>query len=218
MYTGIIQGTCEVVAVKRRPEFLRFAVRLDNAMLDDLQQGASVAIDGICQTVTGIQGNDVWFDAMAETLSKTTLSVLKQGDRVNVERSTRIGQENGGHEISGHVDGMLEIIHIEQTDDNCIFTLQYPAQFRPYIFEKGFLSIHGASLTVAYLDKEVCTFKVYLIPETLRLTNLGRMQTGDKLNFEIDRRTQAIVDTVTAFLQENISSIQQQVATDMRSE
>jgi len=207
MYTGIVTGTYEIVALQRKPDFLSFAVLFDQSLLQDLECGASVAIDGICQTVRDIKGEEIWFDAMVETLQKTTLSALQKGDRVNVERSIRIGQENGGHEISGHVDGLLEIINIEQTEDNCTFTLKYPETYVKYIFEKGFLSIHGASLTVSNLDKNACTFQVFLIPETLRLTNLGTKKAGDHLNFEIDRRTQAIVDTVMTFLSENIDTI-----------
>ena len=212
MYTGIIQGTCEVMALDRKTGFLSYAVRLDDPLLNELERGASVSIDGVCQTVREIRNGEVWFDAMEETLKKTTLSVLNIGDRVNVERSIRADQENGGHEISGHVDGTLEITHIERTGDNCVFTLRYPEAYRSYIFEKGFLAIHGASLTVSDLDRDSCTFHVYLIPETLRLTNLGRMREGDRLNFEIDRRTQVIVDTVQDFLKANLETIGRQGA------
>ncbi|HLB29888.1 MAG TPA: riboflavin synthase subunit alpha [Gammaproteobacteria bacterium] len=212
MYTGIIQGTCEVMALDRKPDFLSYAVRLDDGLLNELERGASVSIDGICQTVREIRGRVVWFDAMEETLKKTTLSALATGDRVNVERSIRAGQENGGHEISGHVDGTLVISGIQRTGENCIFTLRFPEAYRAYIFEKGFLAIHGASLTVSDLDRDSCTFRVYLIPETLRLTNLGRMREGDRLNFEIDRRTQVIVDTVQDFLKANLETIGRQGA------
>lgn len=211
MYTGIIQGAAEVTRAEHKPDFLSYAVRLDPPLREGLERGASVAIDGVCQTVCEIDGAEVWFDAMAETLRKTTLGTLKAGDRVNVERSLRAGEENGGHEISGHVDGALEIARIERNGDNCIFTLRYPAAFGGYIFEKGFLAIHGASLTVSDLDRIANTFRVYLIPETLRLTNLGGMREGDRLNFEIDRRTQVIVETVKSFLESNLATLARQL-------
>src|SRR3990172_1258919 len=207
MYTGIIQGTSEVTRAEHKPDFLSYAVRLDPALREGLERGASVAIDGVCQTVREVDGAEVWFDAMAETLRKTTLGALKTGDRINIERSLRSGEENGGHEISGHVDGMLEIVRIERSGENCIFTLRYPPAYGGYIFEKGFLAIHGASLTVSDLDRTANTFRVYLIPETLRLTNLGGMREGDRLNFEIDRRTQVIVDTVKTFLEANMTTL-----------
>ena len=203
MFTGIVQEKCKITDLTPKKDFLSYAVEFDQPLLEDLQQGASVAIDGVCQTVRQIDKNKIWFDAMAETLQKTTLTQLQKGDLVNVERSTKIGQENGGHEVSGHVDGVLEVVAIDQTDNNLAFTFKVPEIYLKYIFNKGFLSIQGASLTVSNLDKTERTFQVFLIPETLRLTNLGIKNVGDKLNFEIDRRTQAIVDTVITYLSEN---------------
>lgn len=203
MFTGIVQEKCKVIDLTSKKDFLSYAVEFDQPLLEDLQQGASVAIDGVCQTVRHIDNNKIWFDAMAETLDKTTLTHLQKGDLVNVERSTKIGQENGGHEVSGHVDGVLEIVAIHQSENNLAFTFKVPEAYLKYIFNKGFLSIQGASLTVSNLNKSERTFQVFLIPETLRLTNLGTKKVGDQLNFEIDRRTQAIVDTVITYLSEN---------------
>ena len=203
MFTGIVQEKCKIVDLTPKKDFLSYAVEFHPPLLEDLQQGASVAIDGVCQTVRQIDNNKIWFDAMAETLQKTTLTHLQKGDLVNVERSTKIGQENGGHEVSGHVDGVLEIVAIDQSDNNLAFTFKVPEAYLKYIFDKGFLSIQGASLTVSNLNKTNQTFQVFLIPETLRLTNLGTKKVGDRLNFEIDRRTQAIVDTVITYLSEN---------------
>lgn len=200
MYSGIIHGHYPITAVKHRPGLFTFAVELPAPLVKDLKLGASVAIDGVCQTVSKIDGQQVFFDAMQETLDKTTLGSLHLQDSVNVERSLRYGDENGGHELSGHVDGRLTIIDIEQLENNYILTLQVPPNYRKYVFNKGFLAIHGASLTVSDYQPTEGLFKVYLIPETLRLTNLGRFKEGDELNFEIDRRTQVIVDTVENYL------------------
>lgn len=200
MYSGIIHGHYPITAVKHRPGLFTFAVELPAPLVKDLKLGASVAIDGVCQTVSKIDGQQVFFDAMQETLDKTTLGSLHLQDSVNVERSLRYGDENGGHELSGHVDGRLTIIDIEQLENNYILTLQVPPNYRKYVFNKGFLAIHGASLTVSDYQPTEGLFKVYLIPETLRLTNLGCFKEGDELNFEIDRRTQVIVDTVENYL------------------
>jgi len=207
MYTGIVQGVFEVVEVSRRSDFMSFAVQFPPELLEELGPGASVNIDGVCQTVVKVDGSKVWFDAMIETLRRTTLGQLNQADTVNVERSARVGQENGGHEIAGHVDGMLEIIERHVSEDNLFLTFRVPEAYRRYIFDKGFLSVHGCSLTVTNFDREAGTFEVYLIPETLRLTNLGAKEVGGSVNFEIDRRTQAIVDTVIDYLNDNLAQV-----------
>ena len=207
MYTGIVQGVFEAVEVSRRSDFMSFAVQFPPELLEELGPGASVNIDGVCQTVVKVDGSKVWFDAMIETLRRTTLGQLNQADTVNVERSARVGQENGGHEIAGHVDGMLEIIERHVSEDNLFLTFRVPEAYRRYIFDKGFLSVHGCSLTVTNFDREAGTFEVYLIPETLRLTNLGAKEVGGSVNFEIDRRTQAIVDTVIDYLNDNLAQV-----------
>lgn len=206
MFTGITYGTCQVSVVERQKDFMSFCLAFDDTLLIDLQLGASVAVNGACQTVRAIEGKSVWFDAIAETLAVTNLSDLVEGDRVNVERSMKMGQENGGHEVSGHVDGVLEVLDIQSSDVNWILTLRIPEKFRAYIFNKGFLSINGSSLTVCDLDKVKGTFCVYLIPETLRLTTMPRIKVGDLLNFEVDRRTQVIVDTVRDYLESQHNS------------
>lgn len=200
MFTGIVQQTCPVAEVVRRQDFMSFAVTMPAELRQGLALGASVAINGCCQTVSELKDENVWFDAMKETLDITTLGDLQPGDAVNVERSASFGQEIGGHELSGHVDGKLKIEHIETTADNSVYTLVLPDHLGKYVFNKGYLAVHGASLTVSDLDKSSGRFKVYLIPETLRITNLGNFAAGDHLNLEIDRRTQVIVETVEAYM------------------
>jgi riboflavin synthase len=212
MYTGIVQGAFEAVEVRRKPEFMSFAVQFPPELLEELGPGTSVNVDGVCQTVVKVDGDIVWFDAMIETLRRTTLGHLDQGDRVNIERSARVGQESGGHDIAGHVDGMLEIIQRYESEDNLFLTFRVPDAYRRYIFDKGFLSVHGCSLTVTNFDREAGTFEVYLIPETLRLTNLGAKKVGGSVNFEIDRRTQAIVDTVIDYLGDNLANIVREIS------
>lgn len=165
-----------------------------------LQHGASVAVDGACLTVTAIDGPHISFDLMGETLAKTTLGGLKEGDRVNIERSASLGDEIGGHLLSGHITGAAEILAIDQPDNNQVVTFRVPLEWMKYIFPKGFIALDGASLTLVDVDKTAGTFTVWLIPETLRITTFGFKKAGDRVNVEIDSRTQTIVDTVQALM------------------
>ena len=203
MFTGIVQQTCVVSAIESKADAMSFAVTFSPALLEGLEIGASVAIDGCCQTVRSIDAHEVWFDAIVETLRVTTLGNLQPGTQVNVERAARYGQEVGGHELSGHIDCTTDVLQIADSGDNHILTLQLPPQFERYIFNKGYLAIHGCSLTVGHIDKQAGTFQVFLIPETLRVTNLSALVSGGKVNIEIERKTQTIVDTVVAYLEEH---------------
>jgi len=210
VFTGIVNQTCPVVELASAPGLTSFAVELPPVLTEGLEIGASVAIDGCCQTVTRLetspadmQNSLVWFDAMQETLLRTTLGSLLTGQRVNVERAAKFGQEIGGHELSGHIDVTARVLQVTTSETNHIITFALPDEIKPYVFNKGYLGIHGASLTVSDLDKVSDSFKVYLIPETLRQTNLGEYCEGAMLNIEVDRRTQIIVETVRSYLQEN---------------
>ena len=200
MYTGIVQSAVEVTRVAAQPGLKSFSVELPADVVEDLEIGASVAVDGVCVTVTAIDGRDVAFDAIQETQERTTLGGIEAGSRVNVERSAKAGAEVGGHEISGHVDGTVRIVDIERHDNNCILTFGAPPEYMKYVFPKGFIALNGCSLTVVDVDREASTFTVHLIPETLRVTTFGEKRTGDDINFEIERKTQVIVDTVRDFL------------------
>lgn len=195
MFTGIVQSLRPVKAVIPLPGRLRYAVDLGAALTNHLQAGASVAIDGVCQTATTIEGTLVWFDAIDETLKKTTLKNLTPGQLVNIERAARFGDEIGGHLLSGHVYGVAEIADIQRPQGNCIITLQCPPIWTRYLFEKGFVALDGASLTLVDIAA-AGTFTVHLIPETLQRTTLGTKDVGALVNVEIDAHTQAIVDTV----------------------
>ncbi len=199
MFTGITRGTFPVTRVERKPDLLRFAVSLPGALLEGLQLGASVAIEGVCQTVVAIDGHEVLFEAIRETLDKTTLGELAKGGLVSVERSYRIGDELGGHEVAGHVTGMGLLDAVRREGDVCDLRIAVPKSWMRYILPKGFIAVDGSSLTVGETDPEGAFF-VHLIPETLRLTNLGRKRQGDRVNIELDARTVAIVDTVERVL------------------
>lgn len=201
MYTGIIQGCVRVGVVERQEGLTSFWVELPEALSKNLRIGASVSIDGVCLTVVAIDGVSVRFDVMAETLRLTTLGKISSGQLVNIERSAAFGDEIGGHVVSGHVTGAAEIVQVETPTNNRVVTFKIPLEKIKYLFSKGFVALDGASLTVVGVDKQMGTFSVHLIPETLRMTTFGFKDVGSNVNFEIDSRTQTIVDTIEAIYQ-----------------
>lgn len=195
MFTGIVQGVAEIVAIEEKELFRTHTVRLDAALLPGLELGASVAHNGCCLTVTAIEEDRVSFDLIKETLRITNLGTLQVGDRVNIERAAKFSDEIGGHLMSGHIMTTAEICKIIQSENNreVWFRLQDAEQIK-YILRKGYIGIDGISLTVGDVTKT--KFCVHLIPETLERTTLGSKKLGHKVNIEIDPQTQAIVDTV----------------------
>ncbi len=195
MFTGIVQGTAEVVAVEEKPLFRTHTLKFPPEWLDNLVIGASVAHNGCCLTVTAIDGDRVSFDLIKETLRLTNLSDITPGSRVNIERAAKFSDEIGGHLMSGHIMTTAEISKIIQSENNreVWFRLQDSSLIK-YILHKGFVGIDGCSLTVG--DVVANKFCVHLIPETLQRTLLGEKKIGARVNIEIDPQTQAVVDTV----------------------
>jgi riboflavin synthase len=203
MFTGIVQAYVEVSEVLEKQDLTRFSLTFPEDLLEGLEQGASVAIDGVCFTTTSVEDKRVFFDAMTETLQRTTIGHIKVGKSVNVERSFKIGDEVGGHIVSGHVHAKVEIIKVDTSiPNNHIITFKVPHHLMKYIFSKGYVALDGVSLTVVDVDKTVDTFTVYLIPETLKRTTFGFKGKGEWVNIEIDTQTQTIVDTVERVLAE----------------
>ena len=203
MFTGIVQGTAEVVAITEKNNFRTHVLRLPEALLPGLEPGASVAHNGCCLTVTSIDGDKVSFDLMQETLKVTNLGELTVGGKVNVERAARFGDEIGGHAMSGHILGTATVSRVLPSENNHQVWFRVPQQWMRYIFTKGYIGIDGISLTIG--DVEGDEFNVNLIPETLQRTNIGTRQIGDRINIEIDPQTQAIVDTVERVMAERES-------------
>lgn len=192
MFTGIIQATAPIVALEQEDTLLRYAISFPKKLLTHLELGASVSVDGICQTVIDIDQDKVYFEAISETLSKTTLDQLQLGTHVNLERSAKFGDEIGGHLLSGHIYGTAQIVHIS----NNIYTFKGSPLWMKYLFAKGFIAVDGMSLTLVEVDKNHSTFTVHLIPETLKRTTLGQKQEGALVNIEVDHLTVATVETV----------------------
>ena len=201
MFTGIVQGVCPVVSCETHAGIARVAVDLDD-LARGLELGASIAINGACVTVTEIDGSLVGFDLIKETIELSNLGELAAGTTVNVERSFRVGDEVGGHILSGHVAGVAVVTQIKSDDGHRLVTMAIQREWMAYLMLKGFVALDGASLTIAEIDRAAATIAVSLIPETLARTTFGRLEVGDRINLEVDSRTQVIVDTVREVLKD----------------
>ena len=202
MFTGIVSAALPVAQLQKKPGLLSLAIDFPANLLDGLEIGASVALDGVCMTVTAIENGRVSFDAMQETLDLTTLGLLEAGDLLNVERSFKQQQEVGGHILSGHIDCMAEITAIDAAENKKVVHYRLPEAMLKYVFRKGFIAVNGCSLTVVDVDRQASIFHISYIPETLRVTTHAEKTVGDRVNIEIDRQTQVIVDTVERVLAE----------------
>ena len=194
MFTGIVQGLAEIVEIQPQPGLHSLKVAFPHDTLTGISIGASVALNGTCLTVVHQQGQTLQFDVMMETLACTTLGELKVGDTVNFERAARIGDEIGGHLLSGHIHTKARLRRIDMPTNNYCLTFEVNDHWMRYIFSKGYIAIDGASLTIGETTKD--SFSVYLIPETLRVTKFRDLCEGDAVNIEIDSQTQTIVDTL----------------------
>jgi len=207
MFTGIVQGVARLARTDERQGLRSLHLTFPDGFDSGLQVGASVAVDGVCLTVTALHDGGASFDVMQQTLSLTTLGSLAVGGVVNVERAAKQGAEVGGHELSGHVDFKAEVVAIRAPENNRVLRISVPAPWMRYVFAKGYIAVDGASLTVAEAQRErdgSGWFEVWLIPETLRMTTFADKHVGDALNIEIERRTQVIVDTVRAAVDEQL--------------
>ncbi len=200
MFSGIVQGTAEIVAIEKKERFQTHTIVLTEPLRTGLVPGASVAHNGCCLTVTHLEGDKVYFDLMQETLDVTNLGQLQVGDRVNIERAARFGDEIGGHAMSGHILCLASVMQVLNSPNNCKIQFSIPDAYRHYLFPKGYIGIDGISLTIGEVNGN--RFDVNLIPETLARTNLSTRAVGDQINVEIDPQTQAIVDTVERVLQQ----------------
>lgn len=201
MFTGIVQGVAQVCAIADRPGLRSLSLRMPPGFTHGLEVGASVAVDGLCLTVTAVNASreTADFDVMQQSLRLSTLGSLDVGSAVNVERAAREGAEIGGHPLSGHVDFVARLAEVREPQNNRVLRIEVPPGWMPYVFPKGYIAVNGASLTVAEAHRggdDAGWFEVWLIPETLRLTTFAHKRAGDGLHVELDRTTQVIVDTV----------------------
>jgi riboflavin synthase len=188
MFTGIISAVGQVIDITSsgEPNRLRIASAYDAGAI---ALGASIANSGPCLTLVGVEphegGSALAFDVGAETLAVTTLGQWRAGKRVNLERSLKVGDELGGHMVSGHVDGVAEILSRRDFDHMAHFRFRAPKALAKFLAVKGSVALDGTSLTVNAVDGD--TFEALLIPHTLKVTTWGERKAGDKVNIEVDQ-------------------------------
>lgn len=178
-YVGIVQQTALLEGGG-----LKLRVRCEGASDEEVEPKDSIAIDGVCLTATSVDRNVVDFDVVPETLARSTLGTLREGDRVNVEYSLRVGDRIGGHFVYGHVDQSAAVLSVLAEGQGARMRIAMPANLRRFIVEKGYVSVDGVSVTVAAASPE--WFEIALIPETLARTTLGDRTAGTRVNLEVD--------------------------------
>ncbi len=188
MFTGLITDVGEVLEIEDAGELRRFGVACHYEAAS-IPIGASIAHAGVCLTVVDVARNGdrtkISVDVGAETLAVTTLAAWRARDKINLERSLRVGDELGGHMVSGHVDGVAEILARRDFDGMAHFTFRAPAALAKFIAVKGSVALDGTSLTVNAVAGD--TFEVLLIPHTLAVTTWGARKAGDRVNIEVDQ-------------------------------
>ena len=210
MFTGIVQSVATVAQLQDLPGLRSLTLAFEPGFCAGLALGASVAVDGVCLTVTEVQPGAARFDVMQQSLALTTLGTLMPDSRINVERAAKDGAEIGGHPLSGHVDFQARVMQVRRPENNHVLRIAVPAPWMRYVFAKGYIAVNGASLTVAEAQREpggAGWFEVWLIPETLRMTTFADKPEGTALNIEIERSTQVFVDTVRDAIDERLGPL-----------
>lgn len=183
MFTGIIEETGTVESFVELDAAWRLRLKA-RKVLQELEMGDSIAVNGCCLTAIAFGEDFVEFDLLEESVRLTSFSQLKRGDRVNLERSLRFNGKIGGHFVTGHIDGTGTVLNAEYRGKDLYLRIRPPADYAKYLVYKGSIAINGVSLTVAELDEE--GFAVWLIPHTLEMTNLAAIQPGHLVNLEFD--------------------------------
>ena len=183
MFTGIIEELGKVSAIEKKPDAIRLTISCGK-VLSDLKRGDSISCSGTCLTAMEIDGSSFTADVMLETLKRSSLSEVKVGDVINLERAMQHETRFGGHIVQGHVDGVGEVISREKSDNWDWVRIRIPADLMKYVVMKGSITIDGISLTVNEVGDD--HIAVSLIPETLEVTTLGYKNPGDKVNVEAD--------------------------------
>ena len=201
MFTGIVQGTGTIISIDKKSTSSTLSIDLGE-LSSHLSLGSSVSIDGVCMTVTSQKDTIVFFDAIQETLSRTTLGQAVEGDMVNLERALKMGDELGGHLLSGHIMCKSSVVSRKNNGDGVDLEISINDELKPYIMEKGYIAIDGISLTIGKVNQN--TFNLHLIPETLERTTINSKIEGSLVNIEIDSITQAVVSTVASIMDNSI--------------
>lgn len=184
MFTGIIQAVGRVAALDRKGSDLRARVATSDLDLANVALGDSIAVNGVCLTAVELPGDGFWADVSQETLARTTFGTLRVGDPVNLEKALTPSTALGGHLVSGHVDGIGEVLERGDQGRSVRFRVRAPDGLARYIAEKGSICLDGISLTVNAVDG--ASFELNIVPHTLERTTLGGAQPGSRVNLEVD--------------------------------
>lgn len=184
MFTGIIQAVGEIAAMEPSGGDLRLRIQTGKLDLGDVALGDSIAANGVCLTVIDLPGDGYWADVSVETLNFTTLGGLKTGARVNLEKALTPASRLGGHIVSGHVDGVGEVVSLQEDARSWRFVMRAPDELARYIAHKGSITVDGTSLTVNAVNG--AEFELNIIPQTLAETVFGEYKPGTRVNLEVD--------------------------------
>jgi len=184
MFTGIISATGEIVELEQRQGDVRLNIAAGSLGLEDLRLGDSIACSGVCLTVVELTGKGFIADVSVETLSLTTIANWKIGSRINLEKAMQASDRFGGHIVSGHVDGIGEVVSLHEDARSWRFCIKAPGELARYIAQKGSITVDGTSLTVNAVDST--QFEVNIVPHTMLHTIIGDYQKGTEVNLEVD--------------------------------
>jgi len=193
MFSGIVQTVGKIESIKDKNNIKTIRIETHGDYLKDIAIGQSVSVDGVCLSLVKKNNEYCEFEAVEETINRTTLGSYKQGTKVNLEKSLKFGDTVGGHFVSGHIHTRGRIVEVELVGESKNILVEIEEKWIKYLTEKGYISVNGASITIGKVSKN--TFYVHLIPETLKTTNLDELIYDNYVNLEFDQATIAIVDT-----------------------
>ncbi|MGA1609947.1 MAG: riboflavin synthase [Candidatus Nanopelagicaceae bacterium] len=184
MFTGLVQDLGTIEGIDRKAESA--VIRVKTSLAPKIALGDSISVDGVCLTATSVDAGSFTADVMIQTLKVTSLKIIDDGSRVNLELARAVDERLGGHIVQGHVDGVGEVISLQESERWWRLDVKIPATLLRYIVNQGSITINGVSLTVGEVDDEKSVVTVWLIPETLQRTNLGLLKANAPVNIEVD--------------------------------
>ena len=193
MFSGIVQTVGKIESIKDKNNIKTIRIETHGDYLKDIAIGQSVSVDGVCLSLVKKNNEYCEFEAVEETINRTTLGSYMQGTKVNLEKSLKFGDTVGGHFVSGHIHTRGRIVEVELVGESKNILVEIEEKWIKYLTEKGYISVNGASITIGKVSKN--TFYIHLIPETLKTTNLDELIYDNYVNLEFDQATIAIVDT-----------------------
>ena len=185
MFTGLISSLGVVEAITKGSEYAKLTIK-DANICGQISIGDSVSVNGTCLSVTAFDNQNFSVDVMVQSLKLTAIGSLSKGDLVNLELATKAGEPLGGHIVQGHVDCIGKVVEIKEAEKWLALTVTIPEEKMRYVVPQGSIAIDGVSLTVGEIDDSKSTITVWLIPQTLELTNLGKKSPADEVNIEVD--------------------------------